>query len=73
MQQIPEAVQKWNVKALQIQRNKRHQDISVMNDFWADLDNFLKKEKVMVQVPDSRDPAKTQLKDILEMYKQKGY
>ena len=44
-----------------------------MNDFWADIDNFLKKEKVMVQVPDSRDPAKTQLKDILEMYKQKGY
>jgi len=42
---LPDMCKKWNIKILNLQRNKRHQDISVQNEFWNDLESFLKKEK----------------------------
>jgi parafibromin len=42
---MPEFVTKSNIKPLAIQRNKRHQDVTVFNELWSDLEVFLKKEK----------------------------
>jgi len=42
---LPDITQKWNIKTLQLQRNKRHQDGIIHNEFWSDFENFLKKEK----------------------------
>ena len=41
----PELTSKWNVKVLNLHRHKRHQDVSVQNEFWNDLGEFLRKEK----------------------------
>lgn len=41
----PEQVNKWNVKVLTLQRNKRHQDRTIYNELWADFESFLKREK----------------------------
>ena len=35
---LPEFTQKWNIKTLSLQRNKRHQDVSIHNEFWQDLE-----------------------------------
>lgn len=43
--QIPATVNSWNVKKLELQRNKRHHDINIRNNFWADLETFLRREK----------------------------
>lgn len=40
-----ETTTKWNIKVLTLQRNKRHQDVTVYNTLWADLEAFLKKER----------------------------
>ena len=45
---LPEVIARWNVKVLTLQRNKRHQDVTVMNEFWADLESFLRKERFSV-------------------------
>lgn len=34
-------IKNWNVKVLEIYRNKRHFDGSVQNEFWTQLDQFL--------------------------------
>lgn len=34
-------IKQWNVKVLEINRNKRHLDGAVQNDFWNDLESFL--------------------------------
>ena len=34
-------INKWNVKILEISRTKRHFDISLQNDFWNSLTDFL--------------------------------
>jgi len=34
-------VKRWNVKVMQIHRNKRHFDKTVQHEFWAELDKFL--------------------------------
>jgi hypothetical protein len=38
---IDENVKKWNVRALQISRNKRHLDKTVQHEFWDELEKFL--------------------------------
>jgi hypothetical protein len=38
-------VTKWNIKLLALQRNKRHQDVTVFTELWTDLETFLKKER----------------------------
>ncbi len=38
---LNENIKKWNVKVLEISRNKRHFDVSVQNDFWNQLEQFL--------------------------------
>lgn len=37
----PQNVLKWNVKKLEIHRSKRHLDVSIQNDFWNTLEQFL--------------------------------
>ena len=41
----PAAVKSLNVVRVPIDRNKRYSDISLKNQFWKDLEAFLKKEK----------------------------
>ena len=41
----PATVDSWNVKKLELQRHKRHHDVNIKNTFWADLEEFLKREK----------------------------
>ncbi|TNV79158.1 hypothetical protein FGO68_gene17297 [Halteria grandinella] len=41
----PEQIGKWNIKLLPLQRNKRHQDVTVYNELWSDLEAFLHREK----------------------------
>jgi len=36
-----ENVKKWNVKQLLINRNKRHMDRTIQNEFWAEFEKFL--------------------------------
>lgn len=50
---LPDVISKWNVRTLTLQRNKRHQDVTIMNDFWTDLDQFLKKERFVIS--DNKD------------------
>lgn len=38
---LNENIKNWNVKILEINRNKRHFDGSVQNDFWNQLEQFL--------------------------------
>jgi hypothetical protein len=38
---IEENVKKWNVRTLQISRNKRHLDKTVQHEFWDELEKFL--------------------------------
>lgn len=38
---VDENVKKWNVKQLLINRNKRHMDRTIQNEFWADFEKFL--------------------------------
>jgi len=40
-----EQIGKWNIKLLPLHRNKRHQDVTVYNEFWTDLEAFLHREK----------------------------
>ena len=42
---LPDIVTKWNIKLLALQRNKRHQDVTVFTELWTDLEAFLKKER----------------------------
>jgi hypothetical protein len=42
---VPPTIEQWNVMKLEIPRYKRHQDINVYNMFWADFEQFLKREK----------------------------
>ena len=46
-QDIPEPpkVKTWNVTRVIIERNKRYHDINVSNQFWKEMEVFLKKEK----------------------------
>ena len=41
---IPPLINQWNVKRLELQRNKRHHDINIRNNFWSDLEDFLRRE-----------------------------
>lgn len=43
--QIPVTIKGWNIKRLELQRNKRHHDINIRNNFWSDLEDFLRREK----------------------------
>ena len=43
--QMPPKVNSWNIKKLELQRNKRHHDINVRNIFWNDLEEFLRRDK----------------------------
>ena len=43
--QMPKNIDKWNVKRLEFQRNKRHHDVNIRNNFWSDLEEFLRREK----------------------------
>ncbi len=38
---LNENIKNWNVKILEINRNKRHFDGSVQNEFWTTLEQFL--------------------------------
>ena len=38
---IDENVKKWNVKILQLSRNKRHLDKTIQHDFWSELEKFM--------------------------------
>jgi len=38
---LNENIKNWNVKVLEINRNKRHFDGSVQNEFWNQLEQFL--------------------------------
>lgn len=42
-------VKKWNVEVMEIHRNKRHSDVSVQNDFWSILEDFLKQPRYREQ------------------------
>lgn len=44
-QAVPEFVARLNIKPLVLQRNKRHQDVTVFTEVWTDLEHFLRKEK----------------------------
>lgn len=37
----PKNVMKWNIRILDIHRNRRHLDVSIQNDFWTLLEDFL--------------------------------
>lgn len=43
--QMPTTITGWNIKRLELQRNKRHHDINIRNNFWSDLEDFLRREK----------------------------
>lgn len=43
--QMPSVIKGWNIKRLELQRNKRHHDINVKNNFWSDLEDFMRREK----------------------------
>ena len=43
--QIPPAINTWNIKRLELQRHKRHHDMTTRNNFWSDLEDFLRREK----------------------------
>lgn len=43
--QIPPALNRWNIKRLELQRHKRHHDMTIRNNFWSDLEDFLRREK----------------------------
>lgn len=49
----PPNVLKWNVKILEIHRNKRHNDFQIQNDLWTVLEDFLiqprYREKILNQ------------------------
>ena len=47
--QVPKEVEKWNVKTIAIDKEKRHKDQQAMRDFWFKLDDFLKKKNVDFQ------------------------
>ena len=36
---------KWNVKVLEIWRNKRYCDVSIQNEFWSLLSEFLNQPR----------------------------
>jgi hypothetical protein len=40
-----ENVRKWNIKILEISRSKRHFDVSVQNEFWSLLEQFLSQPR----------------------------
>lgn len=42
---INENVKKWNVNVLEISRSKRHFDVSVQNEFWTILEEFLSQPR----------------------------
>lgn len=41
-------ISKWNVKVLQINRDKRYLDYEVQAEFWQDLEHFLATPRVKV-------------------------
>jgi len=41
--QPKETIKQGNVKLLELHRNKRHYDKSVVNSFWDDLEAFILK------------------------------
>lgn len=42
---LNENVKKWNVKILEISRTKRHFDVSIQNEFWTLMDEFLSQPR----------------------------
>jgi hypothetical protein len=42
---VPENVKKWNIKVLEIHRSKRHFDITVQNEFWTLIEQFLNQPR----------------------------
>lgn len=42
---VQENIKKWNVKVLEIHRNKRHIDVSVQNEFWTLMEQFLRQPR----------------------------
>ena len=43
--QMPPSLTTWNIKRLELQRHKRHHDTNIRNNFWTDLEEFLRREK----------------------------
>ena len=43
--QIPPTINTWNIKRLELQRHKRHHDVNIRNNFWTDLEEFLRRDK----------------------------
>lgn len=39
------AVKGWNVRVVGLNREGRHRDVTVVQDFWSDLDAFLQSRK----------------------------
>ena len=42
---IPQVINSWNIKRLELQRHKRHHDMTQRNNFWTDLETFMRREK----------------------------
>lgn len=42
---LNENIKNWNVKVFEINRNKRHFDVSIQNDFWIALEQFLSQPR----------------------------
>ena len=42
---INENTKKWNVKILEISRSKRYYDVSIQNEFWNLLTDFLNQPR----------------------------
>ena len=51
---LNENIKNWNVKVLEINRNKRHFDRSVQNDFWNIMEQFLLQPRFREKVNKSR-------------------
>jgi hypothetical protein len=41
----PGAVKGWNVRVMGLNREGRHRDVTVAQEFWSDLDAFLQSQK----------------------------
>eukprot|EP01139_Manchomonas_bermudensis_P021429 Amastigsp_a682633_11.p3 type:complete len:175 gc:universal Amastigsp_a682633_11:605-81(-) len=48
---VPEAVQKWNVKCLPLQRAGRHRDGAVVASICADMEKFIRMHKRNIVLP----------------------
>ena len=41
---IPQVINSWNIKRLELQRHKRHHDMTQRNNFWTDLETFMERK-----------------------------